>query len=255
MRKMYANRKEQFALPEFKEPEEKVIVSLTSYKHRLKNIIPTLQSLHNQSYEPDLVVLYVAEEDLPLVTDEIREYCEVRSCEDTKSYKKFNGIFDFPDCYVATADDDLIYHEDWLKILLRASRISPYKCVAAHNTFILYNWNFGALTTRAHNGKSINGEMAMYAMTGAGVLIPPGMAKQLEELHDAHKFNPYCDEKSLTALLYVKHIPIVATSMNSDPQHHESYRNSISLWDMYNCKNQRRRWGETKRWLRSHNLL
>lgn len=254
MRKMYANRKEQFPLPEFHTPEAKVVVSLTSYKHRLKDIIPTLVSLHEQSYKPDLVVLYVADEDLPLVTDEIREYCEVRGCEDTKSYKKFNGIFDFPDCYVVTADDDLIYHEDWLKTLLRASQLAP-NCVAAHNTFILSNWNWGGVATRMANRRSIQGMMHMYVMTGAGVLIPPGVAGRLEELHDAHKFNPYCDEKALTALLYVKHIPVVATSMNSDPYHHEAYRNSVSLWDMYNCKNQELRWNETKKWLQSHKLL
>lgn len=253
MRKMYANRKEQFPLPEFKEPNAPVIVSLTSYKHRIKDIIPTLQSLKEQSYKPDKIVLYIAHEDKDLLYPELEEYCEIRLVEDTLSHKKFNGFWDFPDCYVVTADDDLIYFPDWLKTLLRASQLSP-ECVAAHNTFQLEEYNWGKPLTRVSNRRSLQGLIKTYVMTGAGVLLQPGTAEKIQELKDAWKFSRYCDEKSLSLILAAKHIPVVATAMNSDPYHKEAYRNSVSLWDMYNCKNQDLRWKECEEWLKSHKL-
>lgn len=253
MRKIYSGRKEQFPLPEFKKPEAPVIVSLTSYKHRIKDIIPTLQSLKEQSYKPDKIVLYIAHEDKPLVYEELNKYCEVRFCDDTRSHKKFNGFWDFPDCYVVTADDDLLYEPDWLKTLLRASQLSP-NCVAAHNTFKLEYYNWGKCLTRISNNRSLQGLIHTYVMTGAGVLLQPGIAEKIQELKDAWKFTPYCDEKALSLILAAKHIPVVATAMNSNPYHKEAYRNSVSLWDMYNCQNQQLRWDECRQWLKSHNL-
>ena len=253
MRKMYNNRLERFPLPEFEKPDAKVVVSLTSYKHRIKSIIPTLKSLNSQSYKPDKIVLYIAYEDKEYVFPEINRYCEVRYCEDTLSYKKFNGFWDFPDCYVATADDDLIYDEEWLKTLLQASQLSP-TCVAAHNTFLLEHnsgeYNYGGLVTRAVNRISLEGRVKIYVMTGAGVLIQPGTAEKITELKDAWKYCKYCDEKALTILLAEKNIPVVATSMHSEPHHKEAYKDEKSLWNMYNCKNQKQRWNECKEFIK-----
>lgn len=254
MRQMYANRKEQFPLPNFKKPDAKVIVSLTSYKHRIKDIIPTLESLNNQTYKPDKIVLYIAEEDRGLVYPELENYCEVHYCEDILSHKKFNGFWEYPDCYVATADDDLIYNEDWLETLLRASQLAPC-CVAANNTFILRDFSFQGAATRRYNSTSLQGRMNMYVMSGAGVLLPPGVANKISELKDAWKYSPHCDEKPLSVILRAKHIPVVATSNGSDTHHREAYRNNISLWDMYNCKHQAERWEQSKQFLRAHNLL
>ncbi len=254
-RKMYANRKEQYSLPEFKKPNAPVIVSLTSYKHRIKDIIPTLQSLKEQSYKPDKIVLYIAHEDKNLLYPELEEYCEIRLVEDTLSHKKFNGFWDFPDCYVATADDDLIYKLDWLETLLRASQLSP-NCVAAHNTFLLRDFGFSGCVTRKSNATSLAGKLHMYVMSGAGVLLQPGIANKITELKDAWKYSPHCDEKPLSVILRAKNIPVVATSVGgADAHHREAYRNSISLWDMYNCQHQAERWEESKAFLRAHHLM
>lgn len=250
MRTMYANRKEQFSLPEFIDTNIPVIVSLTTYKHRIKDIMPTIKSLQEQSRRPDKIVVYIAYEDENLITEKLRnaELVEIRLCEDTLSHKKFNGIFDFPDCYVVTADDDLIYFKDWLKVLLRADRIpSSVPHVSAHNTFILDGWSFGRNATRKDNSASLKGNINMYVMTGAGVLIPPGL--DLHELKEAFKYSPHCDEKPLSVLLRQKNIPVCATSFNCAENHKEAYRNSISLWDMYNCKHQKERWEESKKFI------
>lgn len=246
---MYKNRKPLFPLPELIDVKEPVIVSLTSYKHRIAQIKPTLKTLWNQTRKPDRVVLYLAYEDRQYVYPELEVLCEIRYCEDTKSHKKFNGFYDFPDCYVVTADDDLLYKPNWLEDLLRVNQIGNHKYVSAHNTFLLNGYSFGRATTRRDNAASMAGTINMYVMSGAGVLVPPGI--DLHELKEAYKYSEHCDEKPLSMLLAVKHIPVLATGMNADEHHTEAYRNGISLWDMYNCKHQKERWEETKNFITS----
>lgn len=242
-RKVYTNRPEFLPLPPFKDVEEEVIVSLTSYGERISRILPTLDTLLNQSRKPDRVVLYVAHEDMPLVTDEIRERCEVRECQDTRSHKKFNGFFDFPDAFVATADDDLLYKPDWLEVLMRASQINR-NCVTAHNTFLLTREGWGRPTTRRDNSASLHGRLNSYVMSGGGVLRPPHI--DLSLLKYAYQFSPFCDEKPLSALLQLLHIPVLATRINEPPYNTEAYKLPTGgLWETYNCKGQKERWRET----------
>lgn len=239
---MYANRQPYLPLPPFKEVEEEVVVSLTSYGERISHIIPTLETLVNQTRKPDKIVLYIAKNDMPLVTDDIKELCEVRECEDTKSHKKFNGFYDFPEAYVATADDDLLYKPDWLEVLLRANQLNR-KCVTAHNTFLMTREGWGRPTTRKDNSASLHGRMNMYLMTGAGALRPPRI--DLSLLKYAYEFSPFCDEKPLSALLQLLHIPVLATRLNEQPYNTEAYKLSKGgLWEQHNCKGQKERWAE-----------
>lgn len=239
---MYANRQPYLPLPPFKEVEEEVVVSLTSYGERISHIIPTLETLVNQTRKPNKIVLYIATNDMSLVTDDIKELCEVRECEDTKSHKKFNGFYDFPDAYVATADDDLLYKPDWLEVMLRASQLNR-KCVTAHNTFLMTREGWGRPTTRRDNSASLRGRINMYVMSGAGVLRPPRI--DLSLLKYAYEFSQFCDEKPLSALLQLLHIPVLATRLNEQPYNTEAYKlGKGGLWEQHNCKGQVERWKE-----------
>ncbi|MBQ5900310.1 MAG: hypothetical protein IIW86_00465 [Clostridia bacterium] len=239
---MYSGRQEYLPLPPFKPVIEDVVVSLTSYGERIQHILPTLKTLDGQSKKPTKIVLYIAKHELGLVPDEVANYAEVRGCEDTRSHKKFNGFFDFPEAYVVTADDDLLYSDKWLETLMRASQLSPY-AVVAHNTFLLEGWSFGRPTTRRDNSASLKGRINMYVMSGAGVLRPPKM--DLSELRYAYNFSPNCDEKPLSALLRLKHIPVLATRLNEKPYNTEAYKlPKGGLWEQFNQKHQDLRWDE-----------
>lgn len=253
MRTIYTNRKQPYQLPEFNDVKEQVVVSLTTYGQRISRIMTTIKSLQEQSRKPDKIAVYIAFNDEELITDELRnaELVDIRLCEDTKSHKKFNGLWDFPEAYVITADDDLIYKEDWLKVLLQASQINR-KAVSAHNTFIMgTSHGFGRTATRKDNRNSLMGTVNFYVMTGAGVCVPPGI--DLHELKEAYKYSPYCDEKPLTILLAHKHIPVIATAMNSDPYHKESYKikGVGGLWEQHNCNAQKERWDQAKIFIKS----
>lgn len=245
---MYANRQEFLPLPSFKPVFEDVVVSLTSYGERIQHIIPTLLTLEEQTKKPSKIVLYIAHEDIDSVPDVVRDMVEVHECDDTRSHKKFNALWEYPDAYVITADDDLLYSPKWLETLFRASQIDR-RAVVAHNTFIMNDFSFGRPATRRDNSASLKGRTYMYVMSGAGVLIPP--KTDLSELKTAFDFSPFCDEKPLSVLLRRKHIPVLATRINEKPYNTEAYKlPKGGLWEQHNQKGQDERWKECKEWLR-----
>ena len=94
----------------------KVTVSLTSMPDRMKYLHLTLYSLLRQSFKPDRVVLWLAENQFPSRENEIpgavlslKKYgLEIRWYHDIKSYKKLiPGLKTFPDDIIVTADDDV----------------------------------------------------------------------------------------------------------------------------------------------------
>src|SRR5258706_8196142 len=97
-----------------------LIVSLTSYPPRFATLHLTLQSLLDQTMRPDLIVLSVAHADARLLTNAtlalVGHGIELRIVADVKSYNKLVfAIQEWPNAYIATADDDNFYVPDWLE--------------------------------------------------------------------------------------------------------------------------------------------
>jgi hypothetical protein len=105
-------------------------VSLTSYPKRYETLSLTLQCLLLQTARPDRVVLWLAKGDedaLPTQVKELRPYgLEIRTCTDTRSYKKIiPSLTAFPDDFIVTADDDVYYWPTWLEELIEAWHAYP----------------------------------------------------------------------------------------------------------------------------------
>ncbi len=102
-----------------------LIVSLTSYKARFDNLHLTLRSLLLQKTLPDMLILWIAEDekdDLPENVWELEKYgLIIRFCEDIRSYKKIiPTLREFPDSFIVTADDDIYYESGWLTGLVNS---------------------------------------------------------------------------------------------------------------------------------------
>ncbi len=121
-------------------PEAKVIVSLTSYPPAIGLVAETVRSLLNGSVLPDRLILYVTEaefEGSPLPADllalardndifEIRDYPV-----NIRSYRKLiPALKEFPDDIIVTVDDDVRYHRNMLRDLLRLHRRHPGAIIA-----------------------------------------------------------------------------------------------------------------------------
>ena len=117
----------------------KVLVSLSTYPPRLPRVFLAVESLLNQTFKPDRIILWlasneVAKSDIPasLRKQEARGL-EIRYVDDNiKSYKKLiPAVEAFGDHHIVTADDDFMFPAWWLRRLYRAHQRHP-DCIATY---------------------------------------------------------------------------------------------------------------------------
>ncbi len=116
--------------------QNKLIISLTSYPKRFPILPLTLRSLLAQTIKTDRIIIWIAHEDRPQITHEIKEFTkagiDIWFCEDIKSYKKIIPTLEkFRDSYIVTADDDIYYPPTWLEELVESWK-KHKKDVIAH---------------------------------------------------------------------------------------------------------------------------
>lgn len=160
----------------------RLVVSLTSHPPRYPTLGLTLKCLLTQTVTPDLVILWLAPEDLEKLPQSIRDLerdtcLEIRTCRDFRSYNKIvPTLADFPDAFVVTADDDVFYPARWLEQLV-ASWSGNFRQIVCHRARRITrdaggNWQpyKGWPLLRRERGQS-----TAYLPTGVGgVLYPPG---------------------------------------------------------------------------------
>lgn len=115
-----------------------IIVSLTSYEARFKDLEISLYSLLNQSLKPDRIILWLSDEieslnDLPYeITKYIKNGLEIRFVKDIGSYTKAIYAFkEYQEAIIVTADDDIYYPKKWLERLYH-SYIAHPKDIQVH---------------------------------------------------------------------------------------------------------------------------
>lgn len=120
--------------------KEKVIVSLTSFPAAINYVEPTVKSLLAGSVLPDKIVLYVTmaqfgdkglPNDLVKLAEENPVF-EIRNYNsEIRSYRKLiPALKDFPDAVIVTVDDDVLYHRNMLKSLLKLHEQYPDHVIA-----------------------------------------------------------------------------------------------------------------------------
>lgn len=172
-----------------------LIVSLTSFPPRFDKLHLTLKGLLLQSIRPDYVLLWIAEADFKHLTPAILklesrcDWFEIRTCKDTRSYKKLvPALGEFPDYYIVTADDDLFYPRDWLYKL--TSRVSDKKEIIAHrvHTPMFVDNKLLPYVKWQHDSQ---GEGSVLFATGiGGILYPPNAF--VEQVLDEDSFMEIC---------------------------------------------------------------
>jgi hypothetical protein len=158
-----------------------IYISLTSYPARFGTLAATLKCLLMQTFRPEAVLLWIAEQDiakLPAEVFRLRDYgLQIHRCPDLRSYKKIiPGLRLLPDAFLVTADDDCYYSPTWLAEMVDAW--TPYSreviCHRAHRMRLdekgeplpYMSWDLELRSESAH---------PLNFMTGVGgVLYPPG---------------------------------------------------------------------------------
>jgi len=170
-------------MPKSEKGGVKLIVTLTSYPDRMYDIHYSVYSLLKQSKKPDMVILYLAEEqfpnkeaDLPQKLLKFKENgLTIKWCKDLKSYKKLiPALKEFPNDIIVTADDDIFYPENWLLKLYEAYLKNP-EFIHAHRVHKI-TFEDGKIRPYTSWKGCINDNSAdfiNFPTTGGGVLYPP----------------------------------------------------------------------------------
>lgn len=118
----------------------KIIVSLTSFPAALPYAVKSIQSILNGTLLPDKIVLYLDTLKFPdrIVPKELEDLrinnpiFEIRfDPRDIRSYKKLiPALEDFPDDIIVTVDDDINYHKNLLRDLVKVHKQLPNSIVA-----------------------------------------------------------------------------------------------------------------------------
>lgn len=160
----------------------KVLVSLTSYPPRLKTVFLVIESLLNQSFKPDKIILWLSTSEIK-PTDIPNNLLKLKSRgleikwvdENIKSYKKLiHAIEAFSDYHIVTCDDDLMYHNWFLQGLYQSYKrhpdcISAYRCRTMRKT---NNQQIAPYATWLYT-KETQPSHRIFPTSGGGIWYPP----------------------------------------------------------------------------------
>ena len=185
---------------------KKIIISLTTFPERIKELKYVLYSLFNQTVKADKIVLYLSEEefknkenDLPEDIKQFENYgLEIRWVKNLRSYNKLiYALKDFPNDIIVTVDDDIFYDKNLIKNLYKSYVKNPEYIHANRVHKIVKNSNDNILPYE-YWIKEIDTSKVDFTnfLTGVGgVLYPPNVFN--EEVFKEEVFTkicPYADD-------------------------------------------------------------
>lgn len=213
-------RKDYSYLPE-------VIVSMTTFPGRIDTVYKALNSVFIQSFKPDRVILWLAEEQFPdkqlpqSLTDYIPLGLEIRWCkEDLRSHKKYYYVMqEYPKAIVITVDDDLIYDQQLVEALITSYLHFP-DAVSAARTHLMKMDDDGKIAPYMQWGNEFSGilghpTMQLFATSGGGTLFPPDcMDKELFNMENIRLLAPNADDLWFKIMQVKKGTPVVLVKRN-----------------------------------------
>jgi hypothetical protein len=175
--------------------DETYIVSLTSFPARINDLWITVETILRQSFKPDKVILWLAEEQFPgrKLSDSLLqlqkrgltiEFCD----EDLRSHKKyFYAMQQYPDANIITLDDDSYYPKDVLSKVVDLHKKYP-KAICANRA---HKITFGNNRIKKYRNWKINYNKIL---SPSYLLVPTGVGGVL---YPPHSLSPSLFEKEL----------------------------------------------------------
>ena len=203
-----------------REPE--IIVSLTTTPTRLRKVHLAIESLLQQSFTPNRIILWVSEAltpvDLPFaLRRQQRRGLEVRFRRDLRSFTKLiYALREHPASVVVTADDDTFYPRDWLRQLHESYFRQP-AFIHCHRAHLMLETSAGALRQYMEwefFSPGQTGPSPWLFPTGVGgVLYPPNVLPPEISNEDLFlKLCPTADDVWFKAMALLAGVPTVKVS-------------------------------------------
>lgn len=204
--------------------DEKLIISLTTYPGRIKQVFYAIKSLMIQSYQADKIILWLAETQFPnrKLPKNIHfleaKGLTIRWCDDLRSHKKYFYVLQEqkPNDIVATFDDDIIYEYDALEKLIISHKKFPNSIICNRGYEIIFDKNnkilpcyYWKLNTNYGIDKPV---IRILASTGYGCLYPYNIMPKITFDWNIIKENALtADDIWVRFCAILNHVPIIKT--------------------------------------------
>lgn len=186
--------------------DKDLIVSLTSFPQRMYELHYTLYSLLTQTVKPGKIILWLAKEEFPNLEKDIPQKVlqlkgnglTINWCTNTFSYKKLiPTLQNYPNNIIVTADDDIFYEKDWLKILIESYENNK-NCIICHRAHKIKYAKNGDIAPYKNWTKKIRNIKPSYLnfLTGAGGVLYPknSLYKDISDEKLFLQFSPKADD-------------------------------------------------------------
>lgn len=214
-----------------KEPrKEKVVVSLTSFPARIDKVAPTIKSLMMQSYKPDRIVLWLADEQFPdktlpeSITQLMDCGLEVEYCENVNGHKRHYKMLNMQkeDEVVITFDDDILFPKHCIKRIIKKHQKFPNAVVCDRGQNAVYDKEGRVLLPAFWSIRSPKGirkpTYKMLISPGGGALFPKNcLHKDFCDLEKIRKYALNTGNVWLTFMAAENGTKMIKTHKNHRP--------------------------------------
>ena len=205
--------------------KNKIIVSFTTYKQRVKYAPIVIESLLKQTFKPYKICLTLFKGDLQYITPQLQKYFDngdvelIVSEEDIAPHKKYYYVMKkYKEYPIVTVDDDVEYANDLIFSLNNSYLEFPY-CVSARRVHkIKYDENGIPLPYNKwayeYKSETVKPSYDLFATGVGGVLYPPNILDiDNLSLEDINK-SLYADDVLLKYRENQLNVPVVWVSNN-----------------------------------------
>lgn len=217
--------------------DSEIIVSLTTYGRRIYDVCFTIESLMQQTFKANKIILWLDEETMKKTLPEslskqIKRGLTIMQTKDIRSYKKLiPALSIFPNANIITVDDDLIYDFDIIERLVKAHLEDPLSIHSCRIHSMTFDSNNKLKSYEDWNWCKASSSKRNFITGGGGTLYPPrSLAAEVLNEEAFTSLCPTADDVWFTAMAKLKGTPIKKVETRSVIG--EDYVYNIDVQDM-----------------------
>jgi hypothetical protein len=207
----------------------RIIVSFTTFPARIQKVWIVVETILRQTLKPDKMILWLSKEEFPTLDSLPKKLLDQRKRgleivlvdENIRSHKKYYYVMKkYPEDYIISIDDDILYHSTQIQKLVDTERKNPRSiCSFARvlptykdgvlNPYIDWDFSYKECTTK-EKPISDNSRRKYYFLTGIGSIYPPhSLYEDILNIELALKLCPLEDDLWLNTMARLKGTKIV----------------------------------------------
>lgn len=188
-----------------------VVVSLTSFPNRIDRVWIVIECMLRQKFRAEHVILWLSKKQFPYqlknlpvqLLNQLSRGLEIRFVDgDIRSHKKYYYVFkDFPDKYILTIDDDLLFSSTFIKDTYEVAVIHPNSVVANFGSKISWNVSLNCFEKKYERILPHSTGKNLFFGSGGGTLFPPNkLTHYLDDISVILNLCPTADDIYLNAI-------------------------------------------------------